>query len=146
MIVWFTGLSGAGKTTILKELADMLPKWMVLDGHPGIGVPRTSPQVLSISQAAVGLVKAGHDVICAFVSTLDERKEVRVMFGENYIEVLVDTPLAICKDRDPRMMYAKGLVPLVEYERGNPDMTLCTVCKTPEENAAIVYERIQHDR
>lgn len=142
--IWFTGLSGAGKTTILNILARMLPAYAVLDGIASVWMKDYSPShPLSMGYSAADLVRSGQGVICAAVSTLEDRDKIRAMFLDDFIEVLVDTPLIICKDRDPRMSYAKGLVPLVEYERGNPEITLCTVCKTPEENAEIVLERIQ---
>ena len=70
MIVWFTGLSGAGKTTILNILAKKLPDYRVLDGVTTPYAAYSESQTLSIGYAAANLAHLGQDVICAAISTV----------------------------------------------------------------------------
>jgi len=146
--VWFTGLSGSGKTTTLDVLAKMLPEYRVLDGVTTPYAHCSSSQTLSIGCAAADLTQVGQSVICAAISTVKaERAAVRAMFSGLFLEVYMSTPLALCTVRDKRSIYRldNPNPPLLEYEYGNPDMTLCTVCASPDENARKVYERLHEE-
>lgn len=156
--VWFTGLSGAGKSTISEILTVLLlergRQATVLDGDvvrthlsKGLGFSREDrdANILRIGFVAGEVVRHGGAVICAAISPYEAtRREARKMVGENFIEVFVDTPLEVCEERDTKGMYAKarrgeikgftGIDDPYEPPTG-PELHLSTVTTTPEENA-----------
>jgi adenylylsulfate kinase len=122
-ILWFTGLSGSGKSTIANLVEERL---FLLDNHTylldGDNIRMGLNQGLSFSDkdrkenirriGEVGklFVDAGIIVLSAFISPFQkEREMVRTMVetGE-FIEVFIDTPLAICEQRDPKGLYKKA--------------------------------------
>jgi bifunctional enzyme CysN/CysC len=122
-IVWFTGLSGAGKSTIAnlvdQKLFAMAHHTMLLDGdNVRHGLNRDlgfteADRVENIRRAgavAKLMVDAGLIVICSFISPYKaERDMVRGLVGEGeFIEVFVDTPLEECVQRDPKGLYSKA--------------------------------------
>ena len=100
------------------------------------------------------MVRHGGVAICAAVSPYrSTRDAVRAMVGsDNFIEIFVDTALEVCEDRDIKGMYAKARRGEIKDFTGiddpyeaplNPEITLDTVARTPEENArAIVQELV----
>jgi sulfate adenylyltransferase len=162
--VWFTGLSGAGKTTTAEILTWLLlehgRRVTVLDGDvvrthlsKGLGFSKADrdTNVRRIGFVAAELVRLGGVVICAVVSPYRAaRGDVRAMVGEDqFVEVFVDTPLEVCEARDVKGMYAKarqgglkGFTGIDDpYEPPQqPEITLDTVRATPEENAGRVLE------
>jgi len=121
--VWFTGLSGSGKSTTAEILVARLleggRRATVLDGDvvrthlsKGLGFSREDRDVNigRIGFVASEIVRHGGIAICAAVSPYRQsRNHVRQMFNEGqFIEVFVDTPLAVCEERDPKGMYAKA--------------------------------------
>ena len=158
-IVWFTGLSGAGKSTIANvvehKLFAMGHHTMLLDGdNVRHGLSRDlgfteADRVENIRRAgevARLMVDAGLIVICSFISPYRaERDMVRGLFGPNeFIEVHVDTPLAECMRRDPKGLYAKagrgqiknftGLDAPYEAPEA-PELHLSTLERTPDQFA-----------
>jgi len=122
-IVWFTGLPSAGKSTIMNLVEQKLHRQGAhtysLDGdNMRGGLSRDlgftdADRVENIRRAgevAKLMVEAGLVVLCAFVSPFRaERRLVRELVGEGeFIEVFVDTPLAVCIDRDPKGLYRKA--------------------------------------
>jgi len=164
--VWFTGLSGAGKSTIAEILAVLLMERgrqaTVLDGDTvrthlskGLGFSKEDrdANVLRIGFVASEIVHHDGAVICAAVSPYETtRNQVRNMVGdESVILVFVDTPLEVCEERDSKGMYAKarggeikGFTGIDDpYERPvAPDLVLTTTACSPEENAAKVVEHL----
>jgi len=120
--LWFTGLSGAGKTTIAeiveKELRMRHGKIEVLDGDivrtnlsKGLGFSREDrdTNVLRIGFVADLLTRNGVGVIVSAISPFKEvRDQVRRNIGEGFIEVFVDAPLDVCAERDVKGLYKKA--------------------------------------
>jgi adenylylsulfate kinase len=120
--LWFTGLSGAGKTTISEivehELKERGLRVEVLDGDivrtnlsKGLGFSREDRNinVLRIGFVAELLTRNGVGVIVSAISPFEEaREQVRRNIGEDFIEVYVDAPLAVCAERDVKGLYKKA--------------------------------------
>ena len=121
-VVWLTGLTGAGKSTIAYRLRDELfkhdIKTYVLDGDHlrsglssdlGYGKADRVEHLRRAKEVALLFQDAGFVVICAFITPfLETRKKIRASFkpGE-FIEVFVDCTLEECERRDPKGLYAK---------------------------------------
>jgi len=157
--IWFTGLSGAGKSTTSEILTVMLLEHgrqvTVLDGDvvrthlsKGLGFSKEDrdTNIRRIGFVASEIVRHGGLVICAAVSPYRAtRQDARNLVGAgHFVEVFVDTPLEVCESRDVKGMYAqarrgeiKGFTGIDDpYEAPlNPEITLETVQATPEENA-----------
>jgi sulfate adenylyltransferase len=166
--VWFTGLSGSGKSTtanILIELLRQLGREVtVLDGDvvrthlsAGLGFSREDrdTNVRRIGYVAGEVVRHGGLVVAAVVSPYRRtRDEVREMVGhDNFLEVFVDTPIEVCEARDVKGWYAKarsgeitGLTGVDDpYEPPlSPEMTLHTTDTTPDANARLVLDELRH--
>jgi len=127
-VIWLSGLSGAGKTTVAQALHAALrargEAATVLDGdHLRQGLCKDlsySPSdrcenLRRAGEVCALMMDAGLIVIAAFVSpSRADRDMVRAMLGDRFIEVFCDTPLAVCEARDVKGLYAKarrGLIP-----------------------------------
>lgn len=165
--IWFTGLSGAGKSTTAEVLTVLLEQHgrqvTVLDGDvvrthlsKGLGFSKEDrdTNVRRIGYVAAEIVRHGGVVIAAAVSPYRaSRNEVRNMIGEDrFIQVFVDTPLDVCEQRDVKGMYAKarrgeiaGFTGIDDpYEPPlRPEITLDTLKLTPEENAHLILRLIK---
>jgi len=121
--IWFTGLSGSGKSTIAKELELQLlqrgVKAFVLDGDNirhglnrdlGFSPEQRSENIRRVAEVARLMNDAGLLVITAFISPYeaDRNQASEIIGGERFLEVHVATPLAICEERDPKGLYAKA--------------------------------------
>ena len=121
--LWFTGLSGAGKTTTVDALASALMEHgrrvSVLDGDvvrtnlsKGLGFSKEDrdANVLRIAFVASEIARHGGVALCAAISPYRETRErIRRMFPrDQFAEVFVDTPLSVCESRDVKGMYAKA--------------------------------------
>ncbi|MBN2149504.1 MAG: bifunctional sulfate adenylyltransferase/adenylylsulfate kinase [Anaerolineales bacterium] len=157
--IWFTGLSGAGKSTVAQALIPMLLEHgrqaTVLDGDvvrthlsKGLGFSKEDrdTNILRIGFVAGEIARHNGTVVCAAISPYRQaRNEARKMVGEDhFVEVFVDTPIDVCEERDIKGMYArarrgeiKGFTGIDDpYEEPlNPEITLTTTTTTPEENA-----------
>ena len=160
--IWFTGLSGAGKSTTADVLTVLLLEHgrqvTVLDGDvvrthlsKGLGFSKEDRDlnILRIGFVAAEIARHGGVVICAAVSPYRAtRDEVRATVGsEHFIEVFIDTPLEVCEERDKKGMYAKarrgeitGFTGIDDpYEAPlHPELTLTTTDHTPEDNAHLI--------
>jgi len=169
VILWFTGLSGSGKSTIAKVLEQMLHlrgrHTYTLDGdNLRFGLNRDlgftdADRVENIrraSEVAKLMVDAGLIVICSFISPFRaERRAARDMVeaGE-FLEVFVDTPIEECIRRDPKGLYAKARAGQIRNFTGldspyeapdDAEIRLTTVDATPEDLAARLLERLIAD-
>jgi sulfate adenylyltransferase len=121
--VWFTGLSGAGKSTIAARLVDALSAQgrtvTLLDGDAvrtllskGLGFSREDRDlnIRRIGFVALEIVRHGGAVVCATVSPYRAaRDQVRAMIPVGrFVEVFVNTPLDVCERRDPKGLYARA--------------------------------------
>jgi sulfate adenylyltransferase len=164
--VWFTGLSGAGKSTIAEILAVLLMEHgkqiTVLDGDvvrthlsKGLGFSKEDrdTNILRIGFVAAEIVRHHGVVICAAVSPYRAaRNECRAIVGEDqFIEVFVDTPLEVCEQRDTKGMYAKARRGEIKgftgvddpYEEPvNPELRLTTTNCSAEDNAREILRRL----
>jgi adenylyl-sulfate kinase len=147
--VWFTGLSGAGKTTLANLLDEALHAagrhTFVLDGdrcRDGIcndldfSPAGRMENVRRVSQVAKLMVDAGLIVIVSLISPLiTQRQQARKLFepGE-FMEVFLDTPLATCEQRDAKGLYKKARQGLI------PDFTGISSAYEPPEDAEIVLD------
>ncbi len=118
--IWFTGLSGAGKSTLANALEFALHECglqtMLLDGdnlRHGLCQDLTmsaadrTENIRRVAEVARLMVDAGLIVVAAFISPFArDREAARARFAPGeFIEVFVDTPLAICEQRDPKGLY-----------------------------------------
>ena len=121
LTVWFTGLSGAGKTTITEHLTIALHqqgfKVECLDGDTlrqtltadlGFSARDRAENIRRIGNLAQELTASGSIVLVAAIAPYRHlRTALRAQIG-SYIEVYVDAPLAICEQRDPKGMYRRA--------------------------------------
>lgn len=122
-VIWLTGLSGSGKSTIANalqlELYRQDKKVYVLDGdnvrlglNGDLGFSDTDRKenLRRIGEVAKLFVDAGLITICAFVSPLEsDRQMLRDIIGVNdYFEVYISTPIEVCEDRDVKGLYKKA--------------------------------------
>lgn len=157
--IWFTGLSGAGKSTTAEILTTLLlergRQVTLLDGDvvrthlsKGLGFSREDrdTNILRIGFVASEIVHHKGVAICAAISPYRmARNEVRKMVGSDaFIEVFVDTPIEVCESRDVKGLYAKarrgqltGFTGVDDpYEAPvDPELTLDTVNYSPLQNA-----------
>ncbi|HEV7904552.1 MAG TPA: bifunctional sulfate adenylyltransferase/adenylylsulfate kinase [Pyrinomonadaceae bacterium] len=157
--LWFTGLSGAGKSTtadiLTVKLLEHGRQVTVLDGDVvrthlskglGFSAEDRDTNIRRIGFVASEIARHGGGVICAAVSPYRAtRNECRAMIGnERYIEIFVDTPLEVCEQRDVKGMYALAREGKLKNFTGiddpyepplNPEIVLDTVSRTAEDNA-----------
>ncbi len=162
--IWFTGLSGAGKSTIAKHLTNMLQEYgrnpTLLDGDvvrthlsKGLGFSKEDrdTNILRISFVAGEIVRHTGTVICAAISPYRQaRREARKMVKEDhFIEVFVDTPLEVCEQRDIKGLYALARSGQIKNFTGvddpyeapiEPEVRVETVGKRPKENAREIID------
>lgn len=124
MLLWFTGLSGSGKSTIAntleKRLYQLKYKTVLLDGdnirhglNNNLGFTDSDrvENIRRIAEVSKLFIDAGIIVITAFISPfIKDRKIVKDLVEENeFIEIFIDTPIYICKKRDPKGLYQKAM-------------------------------------
>lgn len=169
--VWFTGLSGSGKSTTAEALIALLMeegrRVTALDGDvvrthlsKGLGFSKEDrdANILRIGFVASEVVRAGGVAVCAAVSPYAAaRAAVRGMVesdasGDNFVEVYVNTPLEVCEARDSKGMYAKarrgeitGFTGIDDpYEApAAPELELETTDSSPEENARLIIGELR---
>lgn len=122
-ILWFTGLSGSGKSTIANavesRLLELNKHTYLLDGdnirmglNKGLGFSDEDriENIRRIGEVSKLFVDAGTIVLTAFISPFQrERDTVRSLVKEDeFIEVFIDTPLEVCESRDPKGLYKKA--------------------------------------
>jgi len=162
--IWFTGLSGAGKTSIAEVLTEKLAELgrqvTVLDGdvvrtHLSKGLSFSKEDrdtnILRIGYVASEIVRHNGAVICAAVSPYRAaRNEVRNLVGhDHFILVFVDTPLELCEQRDTKGMYGKARRGEIQGFTGiddpyepplDPDLTVETINYSPDDNARHILK------
>jgi adenylyl-sulfate kinase len=164
--LWFTGLSGAGKSTIAEIAGVELEKRGVLVDHldgdvvrthlsKGLGFSREDrdTNILRIGFVAKLLVRHGAGVMVAAISPYRETRDmVREMIGDQFIEVFVATSLEECERRDVKGLYAKARSGEIKEFTGisdpyeaplNAEIVVETEGRTPEESAAFLVARLE---
>lgn len=165
-VVWLTGLSGSGKSTIgnilEKKLARMNRHTFLLDGdnvrhglNKDLGFTEADriENIRRVGEVAKLMTDAGLIVITAFISPFrSERDMVRSMMqpGE-FVEVFVDTPLEVAEQRDVKGLYAKARSGQLKNFTGidspyeapfNAEIRIDTTAMTPEEAADAIIDRL----
>ena len=122
-IIWFTGLSGSGKSSIAnileKKLQALGKHTITLDGDNmrhglnrdlGFTAADRVENIRRVGEVAKLMVNSGLICITSFISPFEsERKMARSLVSENeFIEVFIDTPLSVCEERDVKGLYAKA--------------------------------------
>jgi adenylylsulfate kinase len=165
-IIWFTGLSGSGKSTIAnlleKKLADEGKHTYLLDGDNvrhglcgdlGFSNSDRVENIRRISEVAKLFVDSGLIVLTAFISPFrTDRDYCRNLMQENeFIEVFVDTPIEECEKRDPKGLYQKARQGDIKDFTGidssyeapvNPEITLNFSGQTAEQSAQELYQML----
>lgn len=157
VLLWFTGLSGSGKSTIAGALEYALfqrgQRTYLLDGDNvrhglnkdlGFSDEDRVENIRRIGEVAKLMVDAGLIVLAAFVSPFRaDRALIRSLLAEGeFIEIHVDTPLAVCEARDPKGLYKKARAGEIKHFTGidsdyeppeHPEILLNTGESTVEE-------------
>ena len=165
--IWFTGLSGSGKSTIAKELELQLleqgVKAYVLDGDNirhglnrdlGFAPEHRTENIRRIAEVARLMNLAGLVVITAFISPYEaDRNQARAIIGdERFLEIHVDPPIETCEARDPKGLYAKARAGEIRNFTGisapyepprNPALRIDTAQRTVEESIADLLGLLQ---
>jgi len=164
--LWFTGLSGSGKSTI----ANLVEKRLLASGHHtylldgdnvrhglnrdlGFSDEDRVENIRRVAEVAKLMVDAGLIVVVSFISPFrDERRMARQLFAEGeFLEVFVDTPIEVCEQRDVKGLYAKaraGKIPNFTgidspYERPEAaELVLDTTSETSEALAERMAEAV----
>jgi len=170
--IWFTGLSGSGKSATTQILTSLLlergRQLTILDGDvvrthlsKGLGFSKEDrdTNIIRIGFVAGEIVRGGGGVICAAISPYrSTRNEARKMIGDNFITVYMDTPVEVCEERDVKGLYAKARQAMDDgkpmgftgvddpYEPPiDPEITLKGYGASPEENARIIVQYLKDE-
>ncbi|MGF9892429.1 adenylyl-sulfate kinase [Priestia megaterium] len=163
-VLWFTGLSGSGKSTVAnavaKALFDKNIRNYVLDGdnvrfglnkNLGFSTEDRTENIRRIGEVSKLFVDSGQVVLTAFISPFQEdRAQVReILEGNEFLEVYVECPLEECEKRDPKGLYKKARSGEIRdftgidspYESpANPELTINTSTQSVEECVQTVIE------
>jgi bifunctional enzyme CysN/CysC len=167
-VVWLTGLSGAGKSTIAqaleRELFHRAVHTYVLDGdnirhglnsNLGFAPADRVENIRRVSEVAKLMADAGTVVVTAFISPyrMDRRRarEIALESNAEFIEVFVDAPLEVCETRDPKNLYKKARAGEIRDFTGigapyeapeDPEIVVHTDQQTVDESVATILEQL----
>ena len=168
-VLWFTGLSGSGKSTIANELEKQLfamgRRTYVLDGdnvrhglNKDLGFTQEDriENIRRVAEVAKLMVDAGLIVITTFISPYRaDRAIARSLFAPGeFFEVFIDTPVELCEQRDPKGLYKKARRGEIKNFTGidsafevpeEADIRLQTEGISVDENVILVINRIKFD-
>ncbi len=166
-VVWLTGLSGSGKTTVMRILEVKLHflrhLCYTLDGDNlrhglnsdlGFTAADREENIRRAGEVAALFADAGLIALCAFISPFrKDREKVRgIVTPERFVEVYVNAPLAVCEGRDPKGLYKRARTGEIKDFTGisspyeapeNPDIEICTETENPEESAEKVIAHLK---
>jgi len=166
LVIWFTGLSAAGKSTLAMALERKLEKdgylTEVLDGDKirdglssnlGFSPEDRSENIRRIAEVSKLFCNCGIITISAFISpTVEIRQMARKIVGEkDFFEVYVSTPVEICEKRDNKGLYKKARQGIIKDFTGisapyeiplDPHIIMDTSNKTIEEAAKEIYDKV----
>lgn len=168
-VLWFTGLSGAGKSTIAtaleRELFDAGRQVVVLDGDVvrrglcrdlGFSQKDRAENIRRVSELAKLLASKGFVCITAFISPYNSDRDLARAKIDNckFIEVFINAPIAVCERRDPKGLYAKARAGKVAEFTGvsspyeapsNPDIELFTDRMTVKECVDVILDYLRRE-
>jgi bifunctional enzyme CysN/CysC len=168
-VLWFTGLSGSGKSTIAnlveKKLFRMNRHTFLLDGgnvrhglNKDLGFTEADriENIRRVGEVAKLMADSGLIVVTAFISPFRaERETVRAMLPEGeFIEVFIDTPLAVAESRDVKGLYKKARSGELKNFTGidspyeapvNPEIRIDTTAMSPDEAASLIVDKLLGD-
>lgn len=168
-ILWFTGLSGSGKSTIANgvetKLLQMGKHTYLLDGdnirhglNKDLAFDEVSrvENIRRIGELSKLFVDAGLIIISAFISPFrKDRDTVRTLSEKKeFIEIFVDAPIEICEQRDPKKLYEKARLGKIPHFTGisspyeipkNPEIHLRTDSSSIEESVQTVIDYLQKE-
>ncbi len=167
ILIWFTGLSGSGKSTIAnvleKALFEMGVHTYLLDGdnvrkglnnNLSFSPEDRSENIRRIAEVANLMIDAGLVVLASFVSPYREDREnvKRIVGYENFVEVFVNTPIEECERRDVKGLYAKARAGEIKNFTGvnapyeapmAPDVEINTTVVSVEEAVGLILREIE---
>jgi bifunctional enzyme CysN/CysC len=167
-VVWLTGLSGAGKSTIAsaleKELFQRSMHTYVLDGdnlrhglnsNLGFAPEDRAENIRRVSEVAKLMADAGTVVITSFISPyrIDRRlaREIALQAGAEFVEIFVNAPLAVCEERDPKGLYEKARAGELKGFTGidapyeppeDPEIVVSTDKQSPQESVEQILDEL----
>ena len=165
-VFWFTGLSGSGKSTLANLLEQKLVEQgkhtYLLDGDNvrhglcgdlGFSAKDRVENIRRISEVTKLFTDAGTIVITAFISPYRTDREFcrKLLADGEFVEVFIDTPLAVCEQRDPKGLYKKARSGDIkdftgidsEYQEPlNPEIHVKYSEQSPEDAALALYEQL----
>lgn len=166
-VLWFTGLSGSGKSTVAnlveQKLHDMGRHTTILDGDNvrhglnrdlGFTDADRVENIRRVAEASKLMVEAGLITLVSFISPFrEERRMARSLLDEGeFVEVFVNTPLEVCEQRDPKGLYKKARAGEIKNFTGidsayeapeNPELTVDTGALSAEQAAEQIVEFLQ---
>ena len=166
-LIWLTGLSGAGKTTLALRLEQYFFskgfKVFILDGDNvrnglcndlGFSEESRKENLRRVAEVATLMLDAGLIVISAFISpSAEDRMAIKSIVGEQrFIEVYVSCPVEICEERDVKGLYAKARTGIIPNFTGvsapydapvSPDIELRTADETVEESVQKIIQLVE---
>jgi len=166
MCLWFTGLSGSGKSTIANLLEQRLASrghhTFLLDGDNvrhglsrdlGFTNADRVENIRRVAEVAKLMVEAGLIVLVSFISPFRaERQMARELFAEGeFLEIFIDTPLEECERRDPKGLYRRARQGLIANFTGidspyepplRPELLLATTAASPEGLVDIILDAL----
>jgi adenylylsulfate kinase len=163
--LWFTGLSGSGKSTIAniveQELFHKRIQTFILDGdnvRAGVnkGLSFTEEDRIEnlrrTGEVAKLMCNAGLVVLATFISPYQrDRRALRALLGADFIEIFIDTPISICEDRDVKGLYKKARLGEISNFTGvsspfeapvSPEIHVETLKQTLEQSVNLILENI----
>lgn len=169
-LLWFTGLSGSGKSTVAGALDELLFQRgyhsYLLDGDNvryglnkdlGLSDDDRKENIRRIGEMSRLFVDAGLITLCAFISPFtEERRQVRELLEEGeFIEVYISTSMAVCEERDPKGLYKKARKGEISNFTGidgiyespiNPEVIVDTATMDPVTSAQMIFDYLWQRR